>query len=68
MVPCCMNSTKSTPSLSQETVAISFMPDNVCLNFSGLFGEYVWIYCFDCSLVLTFTNESQASSLVTRMM
>jgi hypothetical protein len=60
-----MNSTVSTPFLSQKTVAIGFLAD-VCLNFFGLVGERV--HCFDCSLVLTFTNETQVSSPVTRMM
>jgi hypothetical protein len=41
--------------------------DNICLNFFGLFGECVCIHCFDCSLIATFTNETQASSSVTHM-
>jgi hypothetical protein len=41
VVPCCINSTISTPFLSQETVAISFVAGNVCLNFFGLFDECV---------------------------
>jgi hypothetical protein len=36
-----MNSTTGTPFLSQKTDAISFLADNVCLNFFGLFGECV---------------------------
>jgi hypothetical protein len=31
MVPCCMNSTVSTPFLSKKTVAIRFLAD-ICLN------------------------------------
>jgi hypothetical protein len=55
-----MNSTISTPFLSQKTVGISFwQADNVCLNFFGLFGECVCIHCFDCSLVSTFKKETQ---------
>jgi hypothetical protein len=30
-----------------------------------LFGERVCIHCFDCSLVSTFTNETQVSAPVT---
>jgi hypothetical protein len=41
VAPCCYNSTISTPFLSQKTVAISHLADNVCLNFFGLFGECV---------------------------
>jgi hypothetical protein len=37
--------------LSQESVAISFLADSVCLNFFGLFGECVCIHCFDCWLL-----------------
>jgi hypothetical protein len=29
-----------------------------------LFGECVCVHCFDCSLVTTFTNETQVSSPV----
>jgi hypothetical protein len=52
---CCLNSTISTPFLSQKTVAISFLAD-VCLNIFGLFGECVCIHCFDCCLVASFTK------------
>jgi hypothetical protein len=62
MAPCCMNSAISTHFLSQKTVAISFLANNVCLNFFSLFGECVCIHCFDCSLVSTFANENQDSS------
>jgi hypothetical protein len=55
---CCMNSTISIPFLSQKTVAISFLANSVCLNFFGLFGEYVCSHCFDYSLVATFTSET----------
>jgi hypothetical protein len=68
VVPCCMNSPISTPFLSQKTNAISFLVDNVCLNFFILFGECVCIHCFDCFLVSTFTNKTQVSSPVTQMM
>jgi hypothetical protein len=37
-VPCCMNSTISTPFLSQKTAAISFLADGVYLNFFGFGG------------------------------
>jgi hypothetical protein len=61
-----MNSTVSAAFLSQKTVAISFLAaDNVYLNFFGLFGECVCMHCFDCSLISTFTNETQVSSPVT---
>jgi hypothetical protein len=63
-----MNSTISTPFLSQNTAVISFLADSIYLNFSGLFGEYVCIHCFDRSLVSAYTNETQVSSLVTRTM
>jgi hypothetical protein len=66
-VPCCMNSTISTPFLSQKTAAINLLAD-VYLNFFGLSGECVRIHCFNCSLVSTFTNKTQVSSPVTRTM
>jgi hypothetical protein len=53
VLQCCMNSNISTPFLSQESVAISFLV-NVCFNFFSLFGECVWTHCFDHSLVSTF--------------
>jgi hypothetical protein len=57
VVPFCMNSTISTPFLSQKTVAISFrQKDNVCLKLFDLFGECVCILYFNCTLVSTFTN------------
>jgi hypothetical protein len=40
---------------------------DVCLNLFSLF-ECVCIHCFDCSLVTTFTNETQILSPVTCMM
>jgi hypothetical protein len=65
-----MNSTISTPFLSQKTVAfLSYLAgDNICLNFIGLFGDCVCIHCFGCSFVLTFTNEIQVISPVTHTM
>jgi hypothetical protein len=33
-----------------------------------LFGEFVCIHCFDCSLSSAFTNETRISSPVTCMM
>jgi hypothetical protein len=48
VVPYCMNSTISTHFLFQETVAISFLADDVCLNLFGLFGQCVCIHCSDC--------------------
>jgi hypothetical protein len=59
---------RSFPILSQKTVAISFLADNICLNFFDLFGKCVCIRCFHCSLVSTFTNETEVSSPVTLMM
>jgi hypothetical protein len=59
-----MNSIISTPFLSQNTIVISFLAD-VCLNFFGLFDECLCIHCFDSSLALIFTNETQVSSAVT---
>jgi hypothetical protein len=49
----------------KKTAANSFLAD-VCLNCFGLFGECVCIHCFDCSLVSTFTNETQVSSSIVR--
>jgi hypothetical protein len=57
VAPCCMNSTISTPFLSQRTVAISFVAGRQRLfKLFGLFGECVCIQCVDYSLVSTFTN------------
>jgi hypothetical protein len=55
VIPRCMNSTISTPFLSQKTDAISFLADKVCLNFFGLFGERACIHCFDCLLLFGFS-------------
>jgi hypothetical protein len=44
VVPHCMNSTISTPLLSQKRVAIRA---DICLNIFRLFGECVCIHCFD---------------------
>jgi hypothetical protein len=68
VVPCCMNSTITTPFLSRNTVSISFPTDNLRLKFFGLVGEFVCIRCFGCSLVSAFTNETQVSSPVTPTM
>jgi hypothetical protein len=46
IVPCCMNSTMSMPSLSQKAVIINFLAD-VCLEIYGLFSECVCIHCFE---------------------
>jgi hypothetical protein len=62
-----MNSTISTPLLSQKTITISFLED-ICLNVFVLLGEYGCIQCFYCSFVSTFTNETQVLSPVTRSM
>jgi uncharacterized membrane protein YjjP (DUF1212 family) len=62
VAPCCITFTINTPFLFQKTIAISFLANNVCLNFFGLFGEYVCIHCFDCSSVSTFTSETHVSS------
>jgi hypothetical protein len=42
----------------------AFWQADVCLNLFGLFGKCMCIHCFDCSLVSTFTNETQVSSTV----
>jgi hypothetical protein len=63
-----MNYTISTPIQSQKTAAISFLADNICLNFFGSFGECVCIHCFDCSLVSTLRNETQDLSPVPHLM
>jgi hypothetical protein len=65
VVPCFLNSAIIS-FLSQKTVVVDYLADKVCLNFSDLFDECVYIHCFDCSLVSTFTNEIQVSSLATR--
>jgi hypothetical protein len=62
VVPCCMNSTIRTFFLSQKTVSISFLAGRRLFKLLGLFGECASIHCFDCSLVSTFTNETQVSS------
>jgi hypothetical protein len=51
VVPYCMTSIISTPSLPQKIVVISFLADNICLNFVGLFSECMCIHCFGYSLV-----------------
>ena len=56
VVPGSINLINDTPFLSQNTVAISFLFANDCLNFLGLFGECVCIHCRNCSLVSTLTN------------
>jgi hypothetical protein len=63
-----MNSTISTPFLSQKLDAISFLAGIQRLNFFGLLGECVCIHYFDCSVVSTFTYKTQVSSPVTCMM
>jgi hypothetical protein len=69
VVPCCMNSTISTPVLAQKTVDNSFLARRQRLfKLFGWFGGCMCIYCFHCSLVSTFTNETQVSSPVTRTM
>jgi hypothetical protein len=42
-----MNSSVSTPFLSQNTVAISFLASIQRLNFFSLFGKCVCIHRFD---------------------
>jgi hypothetical protein len=60
-----MNSTISAHFLSQKTAVISFLAENICLKFFALFDECLCIHCLDCSLVSTFTNETQVSLPVT---
>jgi hypothetical protein len=57
VVPCCINSTMSTPILPQKTVAITFLADSVRLKFSACLAN-VCIQCFDCFLVSAFTYEA----------
>jgi hypothetical protein len=64
VVPCYMNSTITTPFLSQKTVCRVSGREGL-LNFFGLFGECVRIHCFDWSLASAFTNETHVSSPVT---
>jgi hypothetical protein len=62
-----MNSTVSNHVLSQKTVAISCVIGRQHLfKILFLLGECVCIQGFDCSLGLTFTNETQVSSPVIR--
>jgi hypothetical protein len=42
----------------------AFWQADVCLYFFSMFGECMRIHCFDCSLISTFTNETQVSSFV----
>jgi hypothetical protein len=63
-VPCSMNPSIGTPFLSHKTDAISFLEDNVSLKKFGFLDECVFIHCFDCSLVSTFTDETQVPSPV----
>lgn len=50
-----------------RTVIISLIVDRQrTLELFGLFGEFVWTYFSDCSLVSSFTNERQFSLHVTR--
>jgi hypothetical protein len=63
-----MNSTVRHPFLSQKADAINFLAENICLNFLGLFGEYVCIHCLEYSSVSTFTNETHVSPALTHMM
>jgi hypothetical protein len=63
VVSCCMIPTISTSFLSQKTVSISFLAD-VCLIF---FWVVLWICVYPllyCSLVSTFTDETQVLSPV----
>jgi hypothetical protein len=68
IIPCLMNFIISTPFLSRETVVISVLADNICLNSFGLLGECVCSHYIDGSLVSMFPNETRVSSPVTRMM
>jgi hypothetical protein len=38
---------------------------NICLNFTSSFSEYVFIECFDRSLISAITNKTQVLSPVT---
>jgi hypothetical protein len=51
-----MNSTISSPSLSQKTTAINFLATDVCLNFLSLFGECV---CAPTTLTAFWFQHSQ---------
>jgi hypothetical protein len=63
-----MNSTISTPLLSQKTADISFLEGRQRLSFFGFSGGCVCMHYFDCSLVSAFTNETRVLSPVTRTM
>jgi hypothetical protein len=67
VIPCCMNSTVSTPFLSRKQLPSAFWQEDVWLKFFGLSGECVCNHRFGCSLVSKFTNEIQASSPVPYM-
>jgi hypothetical protein len=67
VVPSCMNSTISTPFLSQKIFTISFLAGSICLTFLGLYGEYICIHCFECSLG-KLSQVKHVSSPVTFMM
>jgi hypothetical protein len=59
-----MNSTISTPFLSQKATATSFLVGRHLLKLFQLVGDCVCIHCFESFLVSTFTNETQVSSPV----
>jgi hypothetical protein len=61
-----MNSTTSTPLLSQKAAVVSILAENVCLHVFSLSCECVCIHSFDCSLVSTFTNETRVLPPVTK--
>jgi hypothetical protein len=69
VVLCVMNSTISTPLLSQKIFAISFLAGRRLIKlFFGLFGECVYIHYFEHSLLSTFTNKIQVPSPDTHIM
>ena len=64
VVPWGKNSTKRTPGLSQNTVHMIFLVENVCLKFF-LFGEPVCIQCKDCCFDSGVIWDTHVSSPVT---
>jgi hypothetical protein len=49
----------------KQLASAFWQADKMCLNFIDFYGECVCSHCFDCSLVSTFRNETQISSLGT---
>jgi hypothetical protein len=67
VVPCCMKSVSLPYSLVAENSCYQLSGRHLFKLF-GSFGDCVSMHCFDCSLVSTYTNETQVSSPVTHTM